>query len=99
MDYWTTYATDPYFGFGLGEVEIVTHSPDKCVGRNCVVHNPSNHHMLHWPTVFRADKGVTERTCPHGIGHPDPDDAAYQKSIGRDALNVHGCDGCCIPLQ
>lgn len=32
----------------------------------------------------------SERTCPHGVGHPDPDDVLNEDK-------VHGCDGCCHP--
>ena len=71
------------------------HNVSKCAGSNCCVHNPSDHHMRDWPMDWRSDKGVMERTCPHGIGHPDPDDAAYNASRGMEYLNVHGCDGCC----
>jgi hypothetical protein len=35
-----------------------------------------------------------ERICPHGVGHPDPDE--YAIASGGDA-GVHGCDGCCAP--
>jgi hypothetical protein len=39
-----------------------------------------------------------ERLCPeHGVGHPDPDDAAFNVRMGRAYLNVHGCCGCCTP--
>lgn len=72
-----------------------THSPDKCAGRPCCIHNPSNHHMRSWPLNWREDTGVMERICPHGVGHPDPDDAAYNVSIGKEYKTVHGCDGCC----
>jgi len=76
--------------------QLITHSPDKCSGEHCCIHNPSDHHMSDWPMVWRSDKGVMERICPHGVGHPDPDDVAHGKRIGRDdALNIHGCDGCC----
>lgn len=77
MSTWTT---------GTGQT-IVTHPPSACAGRACVVHNPSTHNMLEWPTHFREDRGITERICPHGVGHPDPDDIS--------ADTVHGCDGCC----
>jgi hypothetical protein len=40
-----------------------------------------------------------ERICPHGIGHPDPDDMAYWKSIGEESMGVHGCDGCCAGIH
>jgi len=75
---------------------LKTHSPDKCSGSHCCIHNPSDHHMREWPMSWRDDKGVMERICPHGIGHPDPDDVAHGIRIGRDeSLNIHGCDGCC----
>lgn len=45
--------------------------------------------MRSFPQSWRADKGWMERTCPHGIGHPDPDDPF--------ADPIHGCDGCCNP--
>lgn len=76
---------------------LITHSPDKCQGRACCIHSPSAHHMRKWPMNYRFDKGVMERLCECGIGHPDPDDAAYQESVGRGYLNTHGCCGCCAP--
>jgi hypothetical protein len=94
---WTTQATEPVFGIRVGQVKVLTHPSYKCAGRPCVVHNPSNHHMRNWPTVYRSDKSMTERQCPHGVGHPDPDDLAWHESQGRDWIGVHGCDGCCDP--
>lgn len=76
---------------------INVHDESKCKGRHCVMHNPSNHHMREWPLNWRDDIKVMERICPHGIGHPDPDDAAYHRSIGKDWALIHGCDGCCMP--
>lgn len=84
--------TDPVFGAVIGERELHTHADDKCAGEFCVVHKPSDHHMVSWPLLWRADKGVMERICMHGVGHPDPDDLEYQ---GDTSLAVHGCDGCC----
>ena len=71
------------------------HDETQCAGRHCCIHNPSDHHMRDWPMSWRGDKGVMERTCPHGVGHPDPDDAAYNIRNGRGHLTTHGCDGCC----
>jgi hypothetical protein len=67
-----------------------------------VIHNPSDHAMRGFPTHFRMPmpwdiKGPhTERICPHGVGHPDPDDYEYWLSRGQN-YGVHGCDGCCRP--
>lgn len=94
---WAGSSTDRN-GFAIGETILTNvHSQSKCAGRPCVLHNPSDHHMRTWPTHFRADKGQMERTCPHGIGHPDPDDIAWHESEGRDWMGIHGCDGCCSP--
>ena len=71
------------------------HDPASCAGRGCSVHHPSDHPMAPWPGVWRNGKGIFERVCPHGVGHPDPDDLAYMESIGNEAVGVHGCDGCC----
>ena len=81
------------FQSGTGQILRTVHAEGKCAGDHCVIHNPSDHHMRDWPTNFRGgtmlDPGpvFTERICPHGIGHPDPDDPF--------APVVHGCDGCC----
>lgn len=70
---------------------IVTHDAAKCAGRHCCIHNPSDHHMRSWTMHWRDDTGVMERLCPeHGVGHPDPDDAAFN-------VRIHGCCGCCTP--
>lgn len=61
----------------------------------CAVHGPSNHHMRAWNITWRGDKGVEERICSHGVGHPDPDSAVWRARNGLGYLNVHGCDGCC----
>lgn len=73
------------------------HSPRDCAGReSCWIHRPSEHGLRAWPIVWRAEVGKAERLCPHGVGHPDPDDATYLISIGRRSAAVHGCDGSCV---
>lgn len=74
---------------GTGQ-RILVHDKATCRGSHCVIHNPSDHHMKDWPTHWREDRKMMERICPHGIGHPDPDDIAFTKQN-----SVHGCDGCC----
>ena len=69
-------------------VLINVHSLSECARRSrrdssC----RSDHAMRSFPQSFRSDAGFIERICPHGIGHPDPDDPF--------APSVHGCDGCC----
>lgn len=89
---------EPMFGFQVGPGALRTHSKENCQGRHCVIHNPSKHHMRDWPLNWRADKSVMERLCSHGVGHDDPDDVAFRKTLHPDDKYVgsHGCDGCCI---
>lgn len=88
------------FEFSPGQFLKGVHDPDDCDGRGCVVHHPSDHNMVDFPLAWRHGGMFDikpphfERMCPHGVGHPDPDDVAYWKSQGED-ISVHGCDGCC----
>ncbi len=81
-------------GFAAGVQPLVVHGPARCEGQWCTIHNPSGHHMNEWPQLWRADRKLMERTCPHDIGHPDPDDTSLRSVAAQD---VHGCDGCCRP--
>ena len=65
--------------------------------KNCVIHRPSEHLMRSWPLILRSST-LLERQCPHGVGHPDPDSAAYlnwRDGDGDGGWDIHGCDGCC----
>lgn len=87
----------PYDAAVLEHSDIVIHNvhpEDECIGVYCPIHKRSDHHMREYPQYFRADLGILERTCPHGMGHPDPDEYAISKDI---YLAIHGCDGCCKP--
>ena len=75
---------------------INVHPETDCAGRYCVIHNPSDHPLKDATLIWRADKRVMERLCSHGIGHDDPDDYAYRRSIDPNATDIHGCDGCCV---
>jgi hypothetical protein len=96
----TFHPAENVYVTGTGQVIKFVHNRDDCIGRPCVIHEPSDHHMAGWPTNFRTGgpldiKGPhMERVCPHGVGHPDPDDLAFWKSRGQD-YGVHGCCGCC----
>lgn len=93
-------AAEPVWGAEVGPVVLRnTHPAEKCAGRPCVIHAPSDHHMRDWPMTWRGDKYMMERSCPHGVGHPDPDDLAYHVSVGSDWKAIHGCDGCCLPEE
>lgn len=81
---------------GAGQRLVNIHHPDACEGKGCAIHHPSDHHMKDWATNWRYDRGIMERICEHGIGHPDPDDQVFLASVGRTGEFVHGCDGCCL---
>jgi hypothetical protein len=77
----------------LGLVNV--HAESACVGP-CPLHKPSEHHMSSWPLVWRGDRRIFERTCPHRVGHPDPDSLQHAVEYHEDTVaGVHGCDGCC----
>lgn len=92
------------FTTGTGQ-NILVHDFEQCdsarkgAPQGCCVHGPSKHHMVDWPTHWRDDRKLMERICPHGIGHPDPDDIAFKRRHYGDEVAhteaVHGCDGCC----
>jgi hypothetical protein len=75
---------------GTGQL-LSVHEPAECVPP-CPLHSPSEHRMATWPMNWRVDRQIMERICPHGIGHPDPDDHKVRSSWVE---GVHGCDGCC----
>lgn len=71
-----------------GGEKIFCHWPETCAGQVCCIHNRTDHHMRAWAQHFLFDRKMMERICPHGVGHPDPDESAITD-------RVHGCDGCC----
>ena len=83
------------------DVKVMIHGADACFGRRCVFHNPTKHHMSDWHMILRTDKSaLVERICSHGVGHPDPDSLWFFVEIAKEtSLAIHGCDGCCIPLE
>lgn len=77
-----------------------THPAAKCADdETCAIHKPSAHRLTWAPLHWRGDRGLLERICEHGVGHPDPDDLAFKKKTMPNydsyAFEVHGCDGCC----
>lgn len=85
---WTSFG---YMEISLvGETVIRHHPIEACTPNVCCIHNPSNHPLIHAPQHWRSDRGIMERICSHGIGHPDPD--------GLILDSTHGCDGCCVGL-
>lgn len=91
--------TERTYTLPSGSVIHGVHPIADCTGRHCPLHNPSEHALsigkLHW----RGDRGIMERICKHGIGHPDPDQTEYWLTfMSKDDVGwytVHGCDGCC----
>ena len=90
------WPTGWFIEFASGIHLTNVHVPAACEGRGCAIHNhPSDHPLNGAPLNWRTDRGILERICEHGIGHPDRDSADYLSSIGKGYENVHGCDGCC----
>lgn len=94
---------EPHYGVQVGKVTLHTHPASACIDDPaCCIHKPSDHPLRDAPLNWRGDRGLMERLCKHGIGHPDPDDLAHKKrtmtatDYRRNAYAVHGCDGCCV---
>jgi len=68
------------------------HDENLCEGNPCTIHNRTNHSMRSFKQHWRSDRCIMERICPHGIGHPDPDE--HKLTIDSHE-KIHGCDGCC----
>ncbi len=86
----------------IGGERINAHPKSRCArDERCAVHKPSTHSMSKFPQHWRDDRGLMERVCPHGVGHPDPDHLHFVADrFGKNAArveSVHGCDGCCAP--
>jgi hypothetical protein len=75
----------------IGGQVIYAHSRKECLRYWCAIHYTSPHHMVVWPQNWREDIKIMERICPHGVGHPDPDEIKAMDQYE----SVHGCDGCC----
>ena len=92
--------TKDRFRFNDGTVLLNVHTADQCAGQHCVIHNPSQHHMIEWPAEWDNDAKQVWRECPHLLLHPDPDDLAFRRTVSLLAQHgffLHYCDGCCQP--
>lgn len=74
--------------------QIWVHPNFACKNEACTIHNRSDHCMRSFPQEWRTDRAIMERICPHGVGHPDPDEYKIRGEKGKYEL-YHGCDGCC----
>lgn len=86
-----------YFSLEHNEDVVLyqVHHETNCQGEPCAIHNRTNHSLRDWPQNWRDDRGIIERVCPHGIGHPDPDQYEYWMRTNQPWQVIHGCDGCC----
>ena len=82
---------------GTGQ-RLLVHDRQPSCDDGCAIHNPTDPHK-DWPQLWRSDRGIMERICPHGVGHPDVDGINFiRKTHGADRARLeasHGCDGCC----
>lgn len=85
---------------------LAVHAESRCEPP-CPIHAPSDHQMRYFPLTWRSDRGFFERLCPHGTGHPDPDDLAFKlrtmgpREYASRAYGVHGCchERCCYESE
>lgn len=48
-----------------------------------------------WAYETRRESGLVELVCKCGVGHPAPGSVHWMALHGKDAMDVHGCCGCC----
>lgn len=82
-----------YYKLEHSSIRLLAHEKGDCKGDACTLHKRTKHHMREFRQFWRSDRGIMERICTHGIGHPDPDD---YRIINGDDPGIHGCDGCCF---
>ena len=95
---WSLTDAGPVAGEVAGAAAVLrgVHARAVCAPYRCWLHAPSPHRLSRAPVVIRTDWWfLVERICPHGLGHPDPDDIAYHHRSGRVGIESHSCDGCC----
>lgn len=78
---------------------VRVHLPSVCVNEYCVIHNPSDHHMVDWLVRYEQYSTLVMRVCPHDVDHPDPDSAhaldRLKPQRGLSYMHHEMCDGCC----
>lgn len=67
------------------------HSALDCAGRECIIHSPKPRDTDDWPLLWRGDRAIFERICPHGTGHPDAAQFEYWHEQDEDWQRIHGC--------
>jgi hypothetical protein len=88
--------TDNVYVTGTGQKIVnVHHENSECEKFGCVIHHPTDPHQ-DWPTHWRSDRGIMERICPCGVGHPDADHMSYvRRTCGAEFAMWEGLHGCC----
>lgn len=96
------HVAEPKFGVQVGHSVLRTHPASVCADDPaCCIHKPSGHPLNKAALNWRADRGLMERICAHGVAHPDPDDLAHKRRVlGQERYDmgswaIHNCDGCC----
>jgi len=70
---------------------IHVHPNDQCRTWICVMHNPAEGPWRDMTPIWRSDRGIFERICPHGVGHPDPSQFQYWELVDQTWQAIHGC--------
>ena len=70
------------------------HDIFSCEGEFCPLHRPKPGAWDSWPLLWRSDRRIMERVCPHGCGHPAVEQLDHWTATGRMYQAVHGCCGC-----
>lgn len=85
-----TFTTDK------GERLYNVHTPDKCEGQFCVIHNPVPGPWDKWDTDWRDDWRLMTRICPHNVSHVAMEEMLRMPLLGMISHeHPGGCDCAC----
>lgn len=78
---------------------LQTHNSGQCFGQWCAIHRPMPGPWESWPRQWRDDRGILERVCPCGTGHPVAEMYEWAIANGKGFELVHGCcvEHACAP--
>lgn len=77
----------------LGQT-IQVHERSQCIGEWCAIHRPMPGPWAQWPRWWREDRGIMERICACGIGHPVAEMYKWAYASNRIHLLMHDCCDC-----
>lgn len=86
--------------WSIDGLHLQTHMRSQCQGEWCCIHRPMPGPWSEWPLHWRGDRGIMERICPCGVGHPAVEQFDHWAKTDQKYQAIHGCCFCpCSPKR